>query len=225
MKSIAIEFIYISTFTSKYYYARNRYSVSDILNSISKALNFNIFNFELKNSIEIKYDFALYSKGARNKFFKPKGDSTNLCLEQLKLPDRRKIPSSKRITWKWKLYRSRSGFLGVPIQLIAPGERRQFVQLCNGRTKGRTITACRGDYGVPNEPYPIVVAVGAIVVCPLSKIENLVSRQTVPVLVELHQAAGVVCKIVTIVMTADSAASPETTFGSRTELTTRSERR
>jgi len=70
-----------------------------------------------------------------------------------------------------------------------------------------------------------VIAVGAIVVRPLSKIEDLVSRQTVPVLVELHLAAGVVCKIVTIVMTADSAASPETTFGSRTELTTRSERR
>lgn len=132
-------------------------------------------------------------------------------------PPENSIPPG--MTWKWKLYRSRSGFLGVPIQLIAPGKRRQFVQLCNGR--GRMITACRSDHGASNEPYPIVIAVGAIVVCPLSKIEDLVSRQTVPVLIELHQAAGVVCKIVTIVMTA----SPETTFGSRTELTTRSERR
>lgn len=68
-----------------------------------------------------------------------------------------------------------------------------------------------------NEPYPIVIAVRAIVVRPLSKIEDLVSRQTVPVLVEFHFAAGVVCKIV---MIADSTANPETAFGSRTELTT-----
>lgn len=76
-----------------------------------------------------------------------------------------------------------------------------------------------------DEPYPIVIAVRAIVVRPLSKIEDLVSRQTVPVLVEFHFAAGIVCKIVTIVMIADSAANPETAFGSRTELTTRSDNR
>lgn len=157
-------------------------------------------------------------------FSDPRGsDQFEPRTVEIARPPENFIPSAKGMTWKWKLYRSRSGFLGVSIQLIAPGERRRFVQLCNGR--GRAITACRGDYGPPNEPYPIVIAVGAIVVRPLSKIEDLVSRQTVPVLVELHLAAGVVCKIVTIVMTADSAASPETTFGSRTELTTRSERR
>lgn len=65
-----------------------------------------------------------------------------------------------------------------------------------------------------NEPYPIVIAVRAIVVRPLSKIEDLVSRQTVPVLVKFHLTAGVVCKIVTIVITTDSATSPETALGS-----------
>lgn len=178
-----------------------------------------------RNSIKIKYNFALYSKrDFEINFSDPRGSDRFVPRTvEIARPPESFIPSAKRMTWKWKLYRSRSGFLGAPIQLIAPGERRQFVQLCNGR--GRTITVCRGDYDAPNEPYPIVITVGAIVGCPLSKIEDLVSRQTVPVFVELHLAAGVVCKIVTIVMIADSAASPEMTFGSRTELTTRSERR
>lgn len=39
----------------------------------SKALNFKIFNFEFENPIEIKYDFAVYSKRVGNKFFRPEG--------------------------------------------------------------------------------------------------------------------------------------------------------
>lgn len=47
----------------------------------------------------------------------------------------------------------------------------------------------------PSEPYLILIAVRTIVVRSLAKIEDLVSRQTVPVFVELHLATGIICKI------------------------------
>lgn len=46
-----------------------------------------------------------------------------------------------------------------------------------------------------------MIAVRAIVVRPLTEIEDLVSRQAVSVLVEFHLAAGGVCKVAR--MTAD----------------------
>jgi len=78
---------------------------------------------------------------------------------------------------------------------LSPSPGRQFVQLCIGDD----IIACYNDYGAPNEPYPIVIAVRPIVVRSLSEIENLVSRQAVPVLVELHLAARGVCKITAMI--------------------------
>lgn len=98
------------------------------------------------------------------------------------------------------------------------GESQLNLSLSAGRTGSFNYASTmisRGRYNdqeAPEgwKPYPIVVAVPAIVVRPLAEIENFVSRQAVSVLVEFHLAAGGVCKITR--MTARipaAAASPE----------------
>lgn len=56
-----------------------------------------------------------------------------------------------------------------------------------------TITAGRCEH--LNISYPIVITVRPIVASPLTEIEDLVSCQAVPVLVELYLAAGGICKM------------------------------
>lgn len=105
---------------------------------------------------------------------------------------------------KIELYKSEVASTEFQLSL-SPPPGRQFVQLCIEDD----IIACYSDYGAPNESYPIVIAVRSIVVRSFAEIEDLVSRQAVPVLVELYFAARGVCKTTAMILGSPSTANSD----------------